>query len=1222
MALFKIFKGNETSKLTDANATGYRVPTDGYAYYDTSSNLFYIDAAYGNDNTITREPINANISNQAMNGVFYGTCDTAASTKAKVATLVNGDGFNLAPGVMIAIKFTYASASSTMTLSVDDSPAKSLMLYGTSAMSSTTSTNGWPAGAVVPFVYNGTNWVRFYWSNTTYYYTSAYCTTGAATAAKVGSSSATQTLIGSRYFQLWIQNTNTHAGALTLNMNSLGAKPIYINGTPSSSTNYNLLRGCYIVYYDADGNDGNGCYHFRTDNKLPGDLAGNADTATYATTAGSAESVAWADISGAPGYATNTTGGLLTDAQAVKLAGISTSAEVNQNAFGKVAISGQTTIEADAKIDTLNLAGSNVTLTTTPDSDTVTIGITSEDVIAALGYTPFSTKPSYSLNEITDTDDLQAIEGLSGTSGLLRKTAANTWSLDTNNYITGMFIASYGSSTYADVLAAYKANKVVYCRASSNSNPGSGSQNRMAFLAYVNNSTTPTEFEFQYYRSVATHSNSQQGDQVFVYKLNSSGTWSVTTREAYTKIAAGTNMSSSYSSGTLTLTAADPTVKQTAKTDNVAYKILMGANSSPTSGTAYEAVYDANITINPSTHTITATNFAGNASTATDFASNKTIALTGNVTGSASGGAGSGWSIATTIANNTVTNDMLVGSIGNSKLVHSSIGVAGNTISLGDSVDAATLRTSLGLSNAMHFIGVATVAITDGSTTDPVITNYTFGTNGASATAGDVIIDKDTAYEYVWTTAGKWERLGGDSSYKTVQSAVTTWNSSSDTTTTFVSGVTQNENGVITVTKQSIPTYNNYSLPTASSSTKGGIKVGTGLTMSGEVMNHSNSVTAQTTQALYPIKIDAQGHISAYGDAITQLPASDVSAWAKAANKPSYTFSEITSKPTTIGGYGITDAKIASGTITLGSNSITPLTASSTLDATKLSGTIPTSCYTNTTYGLANYNTSGLAKPWYSHTSASTGPTAGTDATAVAVNAISTTSGRYYGVEMDSVGRMFVNIPWTNVNSSYLTTHQSVTNNNIDVTWNTETTIATIGSTPIKIRIPANPNTNYYHKTGSWNGLTYTAAKVGSPGDLAFTIPTGTSATTVAIGNHTHTTSIATSTSNNQVTLAFGTKYALSAGGTSYVFTMPSNPNTDGNQNVVLATTSKAYLTGVTTTPTSTAQALTAVADTGVYLTTTAGEISAVRHSFNVSGTEKAYMVFNSTTDAIDFIFN
>ena len=44
---------------------------------------------------------------------------------------------------------------------------------------------------------------------------------------------------------------------------------------------------------------------------------------------------------------------------------------------------------------------------------------------------------------------------------------------------------------------------------------------------------------------------------------------------------------------------------------------------------------------------------------------------------------------------------------------------------------------------------------------------------------------------------------------------------------------------------------------------------GTGLSKSGTTLNHTNSITAQTTQAVYPIKIDAQGHISAYGSAVT-----------------------------------------------------------------------------------------------------------------------------------------------------------------------------------------------------------------------------------------------------------------------------------------------------------------------------------------------------------------
>ena len=44
---------------------------------------------------------------------------------------------------------------------------------------------------------------------------------------------------------------------------------------------------------------------------------------------------------------------------------------------------------------------------------------------------------------------------------------------------------------------------------------------------------------------------------------------------------------------------------------------------------------------------------------------------------------------------------------------------------------------------------------------------------------------------------------------------------------------------------------------------------GTGLSKSDTTLNHSNSVIAQTTQAVYPIKIDAQGHISDYGSAVT-----------------------------------------------------------------------------------------------------------------------------------------------------------------------------------------------------------------------------------------------------------------------------------------------------------------------------------------------------------------
>jgi hypothetical protein len=53
-----------------------------------------------------------------------------------------------------------------MTLNVNSTGAKNLYQYGSTLMNSGTTTTGWPAGAVVPFVYDGTYWFRLYWNNT------------------------------------------------------------------------------------------------------------------------------------------------------------------------------------------------------------------------------------------------------------------------------------------------------------------------------------------------------------------------------------------------------------------------------------------------------------------------------------------------------------------------------------------------------------------------------------------------------------------------------------------------------------------------------------------------------------------------------------------------------------------------------------------------------------------------------------------------------------------------------------------------------------------------------------------------------------------------------------------------------------------------------------------------------------------------------------------------
>ena len=158
-------------------------------------------------------------------------------------------------------------------------------------------------------------------------------------------------------------------------------------------------------------------------------------------------------------------------------------------------------------------------------------------------------------------------------------------------------VLSYGHSTWQEFLEVFNTNRVVYCRASSNANPATGNQTRLAFMAFVNYSSgEPNSVEFQYYRSVNTHSITQQGDQVFIYKLSknsTTGTWSVTTREASSKIVAGTGLSSSYSNDTLTL---NNTVT------NTTYEFTGGTNSfaiSASDGTT------ATINITPYIHTLT-----------------------------------------------------------------------------------------------------------------------------------------------------------------------------------------------------------------------------------------------------------------------------------------------------------------------------------------------------------------------------------------------------------------------------------------------------------------------------------------------------------------------------------------------------------------------------------------------------------------------------------------
>lgn len=82
--------------------------------------------------------------------MLYATCDTAAGTAAKVASLAAGT-LSLKAGATVAVKFTYANTASSPTLNIADTGTKAMYIQGVRDVY-------WTDGATVTFTYDGINW--------------------------------------------------------------------------------------------------------------------------------------------------------------------------------------------------------------------------------------------------------------------------------------------------------------------------------------------------------------------------------------------------------------------------------------------------------------------------------------------------------------------------------------------------------------------------------------------------------------------------------------------------------------------------------------------------------------------------------------------------------------------------------------------------------------------------------------------------------------------------------------------------------------------------------------------------------------------------------------------------------------------------------------------------------------------------------------------------------
>lgn len=531
----------------------------------------------------------------------------------------------------------------------------------------------------------------------------------------------------------------------------------------------------------------------------------------------------------------------------------------------------------------------------------------------------------------------------------------------------------------------------------------------------------------------------------------------------------------------------DTLVKQTAKTDDVEYKILTTTSASPSNGSAAEAAYSTDFKINPNTKILTAPHFlashtsGGQNEYRVTYGDTVDMALmigTGNINHGLYDSKASKWMIyaddsgnVTVNGNATTATKATQDESGNNIKASyaSSFSISGHTITLknknGDSLGTITVPDN-------NDNNKVTQAYSTTNANYPLLLTATAGVSSTSSRGDTTSILNNTIYgnpnKGMLYSKGLTVSSGTDLTLYSNTIRLRNLNNDNNQagTNPWITSLNLGDNKYVTLTE-----YKDDHVALRGSSIL---------------------LTTETAYEVYnPTSSYTVGKVvwynKAYYRCTTAIPeggeAWDSTHWASMPTANVMVNSHLVpwyTNDKTLGTSSYRWKAAYIGTANTYGSSSQPIYwnagVPTAIDYTIAKSVPADAKFTDTTYGIATNTTNGLVKPWYTHTAASTGPTTGNNATAVTVNAISTTAGKYYAVEADKNGRLFVNVPWTNVNDSYVTSSgvTSITlssGTGISVS-DSGTAITSTGSRTISLASINGLTTGTYGPTGSNTILT------------------------------------------------------------------------------------------------------------------------------------------------------